>query len=107
MARITELLGKSTIASSDAVGGGLVGTPVGAANNMIGIKCPVLNPETCWLEALVGDEWRRVQVYGLDVALTENRFVIVDGVPCQALRAASDTPVTGDREFEFWRILDI
>ncbi len=108
MSRITEFLGESVISSSDASGNKLCGTPIGAANVMIGVSCPELLPEASFLEASTdGIEWRRVQIYGMDAALPENRFVVFDGLPVKQLRAAASTPVTGDRVFKFWRILDI
>lgn len=108
MSKVLELLGTSVIASSDQGGNGLEGTPVGAGMVTIGIETDTLLPETCWLEAS-GDglSWRRVQTRGMDAALPENRYIVLDGIPAKFLRAASDAPVTGDRTFKFWRILDI
>lgn len=108
MSRVANLIGVSTINSSDAAGGGLVGTPVGAGNVMLSIQTPVTLPEVVYLEASVEDGvWARVQVNGVDVVLPENRIVTVLGFPAKQLRAASTTPVSGDRRFVFWNILDI
>jgi hypothetical protein len=108
MPRVNERLGSSIIASTDQAGAS-VGTAIGASNTVIGIQTPEELTGNCYLEASLDDgtTWRRVQSYGVDIALPQNRFIVVDAIPCRLLRAASDVPEFSDREFVFSSILDI
>jgi hypothetical protein len=108
MARTLARIGDSVIAGTDQQGA-QVGSSVAGGKTMVGIATPTELTGTCWLEASVdeGATWRRVQVYGIDIALPVNRFVILDGVPSKLLRAVSDVPEFDTRVFSFWSILSI
>lgn len=108
MPRTSQLLGESTIASTDAEGPS-AGNPIKAASHtMLAIQAPEETTGDCFLEGSFDEvEWRRVQCYGLDVALPANRLVLVDAVAAPYLRAASEVPEFSDRTFVFWSILDI
>ena len=108
MARQLARIGESVIAGTDSEGA-TVGSKVAGGKTMVGIATPVELTGPCWLEASVdeGTTWRRVQAYGIDIALPANRFVIVDGIPARFLRAASDEPQFDQRVFVVWSILSI
>lgn len=113
MARTSERLPDSTIASSEQAGTSVVPTARWAPTAGLGIQTPDELTGNVVLRSSNDDgaTWQTVAFAGsggiVDVALPPGHLIVVDPIPGYMFRPFSDSPEIGDRVFQFWCILDI